>query len=330
MVEADYCLSRVTDRKHKIVRGITASNQAIQVIRVISLALRHARHQLESPLDELLQRENIPFTYRSTITGSTVNPAGRITIPGLFRLLEIISDRVQIISQSVDLDLCESMPGLNEKISKLDSLQITLRNLDFIFDEKGIWRFMGDDDRDTSSLLGQINACKSCLETMRDWFNPCLEYGALCYRLDSVDRFIVRSFMQGVSKVKAGESYTEYPFALVIRDLDSLIIGYFLDDSPDNMFRIEIQGLIVTLSLYGPASPALIPSPGFLTPFPLLWILHGEAQLSEYENFVERSPSLTGSFHARSSDEVMQFLSDIGYQISRYFPELSMCERIAG
>jgi len=330
MIESDYCLSRVTDRKHKIVRGILASNQAIQAIRVISLALCHARNQMDSPLDELLERESIPFRYRFTIIGSTVSPTGRITIPGLFRLLEIISDQVQIISQSVDQNLCESMPGLYEKISKLDSLQITLRNLDFIFDEEGIYRFIGDDDRDTSSLFGQINTCKSCLETMRDWYTPYLDYGALCYRLDSVDRFIVRSFMQGVSKVKAGESYAEYPFALVIRDLDSLIIGYFLDDSPDNMFRIEIQGLTVTLSLYGPAPPALIPSPGFLTPFPLLWILHREVQSSEYEHSVERSPSLTGSFHARSSDEVMQFLSDIGYQISRYFPELSMCERIAG
>ncbi len=330
MVESDYCLSRVTDRKHKIIRGITASSQAIQVIRIISLALRHARNQLETPLDELLQSENIPFTYRSTITGSIVSPAGRIAIPGLFRLLEILSDQVQIISQSVDQDLCESMPGLHEKISRLYSLQVTLRNLDFIFDEEGISRFIGDDGCDGNSLLGQISACKSCLETMRDWFTPCIEYGALCYRLDSVDRFIVRSFMQGVNKVKAGESYAEYPFALVIRDLDNLIIGYFLDDSPDNMFRIEIQGLTITLSLYSPASPALMPSSGFLTPFPLLWRMHADARLSEYDTSVEKPPLLTGSFHARSTDEVMQFLSDIGYQISRYFPELSMCERIAG
>ena len=113
MIESDFCLSRVTDRKQKIVRGIVASNQAIQVIRVINLALHHARNQLDSSLDELLHRENIPFTYRSTITNSSVSPTGRITIPGLFRLLEIISDQVQIISLSVDHDLCDSMPGLN-------------------------------------------------------------------------------------------------------------------------------------------------------------------------------------------------------------------------
>ncbi|PWR73906.1 hypothetical protein [Methanospirillum lacunae] len=330
MRDSDYCLSRVTNRKQRIIQGIDASNRAIQVIRVISLAIRNAKNQPVLNLDDLMQNEHIPFTYRSTIIGSHKSPTGKITIPGLFRLLEIISDQVRIITHSVDSDLYESMPGLHEKISRLYSFQVTLKNLDFIFDEERIVCFLGDDYSDADSLLGQINSCKSSFETMRDWFTPCLEYGALCYRLDLVDRFIVRSFMQGVNKVKSGEMYTEYPFALVIRDLDNLIIGYFLDDSPEKMFRIEIQGLSITLSLYSPASPNLMPSAGFLTPFSLLWRMHPSESSSGFDSSAQSSPLLTGSFHARSSDEVMQFLSDIGYQISRYFPDLSLCERIAG
>lgn len=329
-MNSDYCLSQVTNRKQRIIQGIEASNRAIQVIRVISLALQNAQNRPVLLLDDLMQREHIPLSYRSTIIGSHVSPVGKITIPGLFRLLEIISDQVQIIMHCVDSDLYESMPGLHEKISGLSSLQITLKNLDFIFDEERMGELFGDDGSDQKTLLHQISCCKSCLETMREWFSPCLEYGALCYRLDSVDRFIVRSFMQGVNKVKSGETYTEYPFALVIRDLDNLIIGYFLDDSPEKMFRIEIQGLTITLSMFNPASTGLMSSSGFYTPFPLLWRVHQNEPSSEVNLLAPSSPLLTGSFHARSSDEVMQFLSDIGYQISRYFPNLSLCERIAG
>ena len=188
------------------------------------------------------------------------------------------------------------MSGLHEKISALSSLQVSLKNLDFIFDEERMVDFLGDNDSDQNTLLRRISCCKSCLETMRDWFTPCLEYGALCYRLDCVDRFIVRSFMQGVNKVKSGELYTEYPFALVIRDLNNLIIGYFLDDSPEKMFRIEIQGLTITLSMFGPASPGLMPSAGFHTPFPLLWRVHQSEMSSGFYSSAQSSPILTGSF----------------------------------
>jgi hypothetical protein len=329
MMDSDYCLSLVSDRKQKIIRGIGASSKATLMILVINIAIRYARHELVYSLDEELQRQNISSSYRTTITGSVVYESGIISIPDMLILLEITSDQIDIMMQSVDQDYFESMPSLIAILSRLQSFQATLNNCNFVFDASGISLFMGADNPDVDSLFKQICSYKLCLETIQDWYTPIIDYGAICYGLKSVDRFIVRSFMQGVSKVKEGEIDTDYPFTLVVRDCDNLIIGYFLKNSPEQMFKIEIQGLIVHLNLYGQSSPCLLNCTGFFTPFSLLWRIQDNI-IPQNSSLHEVLPTLIGSFHARSSDEVMQFLSNIGYQINRHFPDLSVCERIAG
>ena len=252
MVDLDYCLSQITNKKQKIIRGIAAADQALKVAQALCLAYHHA---ITPDSEEVVPQAQILSYYRSIIEGSSVSDSGRIAIPGLFRLLDIITVQIKIMLLSTGIEYSFLIPDISEKKIQLISLMDSLKRLDFTFDTPELQMFMRDEEEETDTLISTLYTYQKCLNSLIDWYSPRIEYGAYCYHLKLVDRFMIRSFMQGARQEPATEGSSGYPVTLVIRDTNDLIIGYFLDELEEKMFKIEIKGLNITVSLYGTYPP---------------------------------------------------------------------------
>ena len=329
MVDLDYCLSQITNKKQKIIRGIVAADQALKVARVLCLAYRHATTP-HGDQEISQQTTQFPSYYRSIIEGSSVSDSGRIAIPGLFKLLDIITDQIHIMVSSAGIEYSFLIPDMSEKKNQLISRMNILKQLDFTFDTPELQTFMQEEEEETDTLGFKLYTYRMNLNSLLDWYSPSIVYGAYCYHLESVDRFMVRSFMQGARKESATERSSDYPVTLIIRENNDLIIGYFLDETEEKMFKIEIKGLNIMVNLYGTFPPYLTNTSGFTPPFTMIWRRNSCLSHNQSEDLNEKFPLVTGSFQARSSDEAMQFLSDLGYQIRYHFPEFSFCGKIAG
>jgi|GEM_PF-1441681 len=335
MVEIDPYLEKITWKKQNITRGLESANRAELLIRIIDLSIARAHNSAVTSIDEdLLFQKKIPENYRPHIEYSSLDPAGRITVPGIFRLLDGIYEEILIIAGSI-IEGIHLLPDFRpddgiDLINHLISMSKAIRDPDYINEHPDLSLLRNNENHEKDSLLGLIKISTCILEKIRECFSPRMEYGAFCYLLDPVDKYLVRAFMQGIYDNGAEDNDIEYPLILSIRERNKLIIGLFLGDLSREYYLIEIVGMEITIQAYGLYSH-LLPSVSGLPP-PLCVIWRRNYPISGRSGEEIGVPSLleSGTFIARSYDDAMLFLSDTGYHLMRNEPGFYSCGKISG
>jgi hypothetical protein len=135
--------------------------------------------------------------------------------------------------------------------------------------------------------------------------------------------------MQGVRGVRSEDEMDMFPVTIAAREDKRLIIGYYVNVT-ERIFRVEIQEFDVTVQIVGSSIQRFHATLGLNSIFPIPWRVITPGSIEFDTEIPGELPCITGTFHARSSDEVMQFLSYFGFQISRNILEFSACEQIVG
>ena len=108
-----------------------------------------------------------------------------------------------------------------------------------------------------------------------------------------------------------------------------LYIGLFQNSSVDQYFVIGIEGVMVKISIFG-LYPYLLGSVSSLSgPLHIVWRKYELPGTVESETDCA-VPLLTGTFYTRSSVEMMQYLSVIGYHLKNFRPDFSSIGKITG
>jgi hypothetical protein len=335
MVEIDPYLEKITWKKQNIIRGLESANRAGMLIRVIDLSVTRAHSNAVTWKDEnLLQQKKIPEYYRSHIEYSSIDPAGRITIPGIFKLLDSISDEIRIIAGSI-IEGIHLLPNFRsddgiDLINHLISMSKAIRDPDYINEHPDLSLLCNNGTHEKGSLMGLIEITTRILEDMSECFSPRMEYGAFCYLLDPVDKYLIRAFMQGIYDNRAEDNNIEYPLILSIRDRNRLIIGLFIGDLSREYYLIEIVGMEITIYVYGFYSHLLPSVTGLLAPLSVIWRKNYSISGRSREEIGVPLLFESGSFIARSYDDAMLFLSDTGYHLIRNKSGFYSCGKISG
>lgn len=330
MIDLDYSLSQITERKQHIIHGIAAADVTLIIIGVIRMACNYAtEHDKFSISDEILQQEGIPIQYKSIITASSQSSSGMMTIPGLYHFLDLISDQIPIINQSFHDDISSISDEVKENTSRLFLFNSNIKSLDYVSNDPTLSFFTGEGMKGSENLTDIIQSLKKRLVLMLEEFVPYKEYDAFCYLLESVDLYLVRSFMQGIKIVRTGDLYADVPYVIAVRDHPKLIIGYFFDEFSEKFCKIEIQGLNISVSMYGSYEQYQNGLSGIIAPSNSVWSKN-IIQSKIFDGYEIKNPLIIGSFHARSLEEVMLFLSDTANHISRNFTDFSISRKIAG
>lgn len=334
MIDSDLCLEKITSKKKIFMQGFEATNDVSQFIRVLDRAIEHAQHGPCSPDSESAHNHNtLPDQYRFMIEGSSVDDAGIIMIPGVFRLFDRISDDLLVIAESLLEGMTVLFPERSyealEVRNRILHFNEMLRDPDCISNQPGLsfLRIYGVDNPDT--LFGTIHIARCTLKEMIHQLTPREEYGAFCYNLESSDRFMIRAFLQGVNRMRGVDSF-DSPITLGMKDRDTLIIGLFMDEFQDRYFLIKIRGLSLTIQLFERYPKAMNSFSCHMAPLQILWRRNYPVTESFDDMREDNLPVESGSFHARSLTDAIQFLSDAGYYLSRYNPEHYFCGKIAG
>lgn len=331
MADLDYCLSLITPKKQHIIHGIAAIEICLIIVRVMQKAYSHAIQKSECLIsDEELQLEGIPVQYKPIMNGSSISPSGSITIPGLFRLLDQISEQIPVISRPVHDETFPGTEEMKENLSRLIILNSTVRNPDYLAPGLAPDVLFGKEDRKTETLRGVLESIKRGLIQMMEGFTPDTAYGAFCYHLNPEDRYYIRSFMQGIAVTKRDDLDDRTSVILAVRECNRLIIGYIFDEFAEKALKIEIFVQNITVSLFGTHLQYADSPFGLLSPVYCSRRDPAVASSKVSDGCEQAYPLVTGSFQARSSDEVMQFLSDTGYHISRYLLDSFICRKITG
>lgn len=325
MTDNKHPSGEITPKRLRIARGIEAADKALMIIQVINQAYRHTRGSTSEPAEPLYTGV-IPPYFVSVIEGSSFSNEGRISIPGLYQLLDIINDQIMLMIQAGDKQIASEVPDLIEKVSQLLTLNATLRDPDFITDNPDITHVIGDETRSGQTLAGLITGIRGTLVSIQETLTPSFAYGASCYHLEPADRFLIRSFMQGVNRVRADTQPDTYPRVIASRDHARLTIAYY-DASSYPAFTIEIQNLTIMMTYTAPRMTVSRPGYGLIPGIDMVW--KHELPVSDTSG-CQKSTQLSGSFQARSPDEVLQMLSSIGYHISRTVPADAPGQKIAG
>lgn len=334
MNDMDYCLSRITSQKQQLIQGINAAETALGHITLINAAKLYAQ---KSDLEKLpftdSFRQEIIRNNKSFIECSSCNDSGIITIPGIFRIIDIIKEQTDIITNSIELSFSlldySKRTDIQSIQKQLTNIFLVIRNPDCITDNSALEYLQDSDSDNTTTLPGCIRKLHHNLLEMNRKLSPKTEFGAYCYILEPSDRYLVRSFMQGIGEVKNNDIMNDFPVTLAIRDKDILIIGYFSHKYTGNLFRIEMRGLSITVTISGLYTQLLTSVTGIFAPLNLVWRYHFSAGKKSNEMNV-MSPPVKGSYHARSLDDAMQFFSEVGYHINRYAQDFSQCGKITG
>lgn len=330
MIDLDYSLSQITERKQHIIHGIAAADVALIIIGVIRMACNYATmHDKYSISDEVLQQEGIPIQYKSIIAASSQSSSGMMTVPGLYHFLDLISEQIPIINQSFHDEISSISDEVKENTSRLYLFNSNIKSLDYVSNDPTLSFFTGKGMKKSDNLTEIIQSLKKSLVLMLEEFVPYKEFNAFCYLLESVDLYLVRSFMQGINIAGTGNLYADVPFALAVRDCNKLIIGYFFDEFSEKFCKIEILGLNISVSMYGSFNQNQNCLSGILTPSNSVWSKN-ILQSKIFEGSELKNPLMIGSFHARSLEEVMLFLSDTANHISRNLTDFSISRKIAG
>lgn len=134
--------------------------------------------------------------------------------------------------------------------------------------------------------------------------------------------------MQGVRSFSSDESESD-PHTLFYREGKRLYIGLFQNSSVDQYFMIGIEGVMVKISMFGLYSHLPGSVSGLSGLIHIVWRKH------ELTNTMDSGsdcavPLLSGIFYARSSVEMMQYLSVIGYHLKNFRPDFSSTGKITG
>ena len=334
MIDCDLCLEKITYKKKAILKGFEATDDVSLFIRVLDRAIEHAQYGLYcADRESVYSHHAVPDQYRFMIEGSSVDYSGIITIPGVFRLFDRISEDLRVIAESLLMGMSVLFPERSfeamEVRNRILHFNEILRDPDCITNQPGLpfLRIHGTDNTDT--LYGIIHLARCTLKEMIHHLTPHEEYGAYCYNLESSDRFMIRAFMQGVNRMR-GSDFFDYPITLGIKDRDTLIIGLFMDEYHERYSLIKIKGLSLTIQLFERYPNPMNSFSCHMAPLQILWRRSYPVYESFDDTMADTLPVESGSFHARSLTDAMQFLSDAGYYISRYSPEYHSRGKIAG
>ena len=132
--------------------------------------------------------------------------------------------------------------------------------------------------------------------------------GAVCYHIEPEDRYLIRSFMLGIHAIyPTGHRYT--PRVSVLRIGSELLISLIPIGKSKPRFLLQIIGLEGTLSLQGVKTENITNFQSHFKKYLMDWRKGKIQSRSTSDTNYSSSTGIYSTFHARSYDELLQFLT---------------------
>lgn len=333
MINVDSYLEKITPKKKAIIQGILASDNARVLLHVIGMSVLHVQSEKKSYLYAENEEFLIPSRYKSVITCSSQGPEGIVTIPGFFKLIDEISDAILVTCEGLKEGISLHVPSHYQDgwqvTVQLASFYKRIRDPDFILEYPDLSTLWTTNHKEEQSLIDLLSVARTILIGMYDFMEPEKNYGAYCYLTDTMDRYLIRAFMQGILRFNTDSDDPEYPLIVVFRDNNKLFIGLFIREYSKEYFIIEINQLTIHIRVLS-RFPCIYNFATRLHGLPGVLIQKKFSGDKVFQNSGNAFLIESGIFHSRSNDEMMQFLADTGYHLLNYDSEFSPCGKIAG
>ncbi|MDD1729480.1 MAG: hypothetical protein LUQ50_10465 [Methanospirillum sp.] len=132
--------------------------------------------------------------------------------------------------------------------------------------------------------------------------------GADCYQIEPEDRYLIRSFMLGIHAIyPTGHRYT--PRVSALRNGSELYISLIPIGKNKPRFLLQVIGLEGTLSLQGVKTESITKFQSHFKKYLMDWRKGKIQSRSLFNNHCPNSTGIYSTFHARSYDELLQFLT---------------------
>lgn len=300
--------------KDQVTKSRAASNHAESILSVLRHAFNYARTSRDQniPINEIPSLNISPYCSKTLITGSFQDKKGKVGIPGLLWMMD-----------SLCLSLLEmvSMFQENSPYAKPDLFNrakeyiLSYRDPD-AFDNDVILNTIASQDTGSPySLCGLIKEIRQNLDHIERNIPSEQVGGADCYQIFPEDRFLIRSFMLGIHAIYPnGHKHT--PKVCIIRKGTDLEITFIPVEKNRPTFFLNIVGLVGTMNLQGVKTDQITKYQSQFKKYLTIWRDVKKDSESRSETTVPSSKGMYSSFHARSYDELMQFLTYTSHQMS--------------
>ena len=300
--------------KDQVTKSRAASNHAESILSVLRHAFNYARTSRDQniPINEIPPLNISPYSSRTLITGSFLDQTGKVGIPGLLWMMD-----------SLCLSLFEMVSVFQENspyakpdlFNRAKEYILSYRDPD-AFDNDVVFSTIESQDTGSPySLCGLIKEIRQNLDHIERNIPSEQVGGADCYQIFPEDRFLIRSFMLGIHAIYPnGHKHT--PKVCIIRKGTELEIKFIPVEKNRPTFFLNIVGLVGTVNLQGVKTDQITKYQSQFKKYLNVWRDIKQDSDSRSETPDVSRKGMYSSFHARSYDELMQFLTYTSHQMS--------------
>ena len=159
-----------------------------------------------------------------------------------------------------------------------------------------------------------IRTVETILVPIREKLIPEDVYGATVYLAEPEDVYLIRSFMIGLNQTESLRCEHPGLGTTVIRAGSSLLIMNEIGITDNNFLVLNVKGLNITITYVDPHILRISFFQSMMKPYPVIWkeiISKSRSGKNQFRHIHHA----TGSFSARSQDEVMMFFSHLSSHI---------------
>lgn len=300
--------------KDQISRSIAASDHAESIISIIGQAFQHAR----SPRNVLTQRteiprlENIPYRPEILIAGSSLDRDGNVVIPGLLWMIDSLCLSLQQMIQIFNDESPYAKPDL---FNRTKDYIFSYRDPDTITNDTTLSTISSPDPSHPHSMQGLIREIRQSLVYIEKSIRYERVGGVDCYQIEPEDRYLIRSFMLSIHAIyPSGHKYT--PKISISRTGEALLIRFVPAEKNRPSFLLQVTGLVGTVCLEGGKATNITKCQSHFGKYLMVWREKKKQSRSTFRELPLNTTGISSTFHARSYDELMQFLTYTSHQMA--------------
>ncbi len=300
--------------KEQVMKSRDASNHAESILSVIRHAFHYARTPRDpnTPIKEIPLLKNSPYSLHTLIAGSFQDKTGKVGIPGLLWMMDSLCIS---LFEMVSIFQENSPYAKPDLFNRAKEYILSFRDPDAIDNELLLSTIASQDTGSPYSICGLIKEIRQNLDHIERSIPSEQVGGADCFQIFPEDRFLIRSFMLGIHAIyPSGHKHT--PKVSIIRKGTELEITFTPVEKNKPSFSLLVVGLVGTISLKGVKAEHITKYQGHFKKYLTVWRDRKKESHTETDTHNVIRKGVYSSFHARSHDELMQFLTYTSHQMS--------------
>ncbi|HWQ66697.1 MAG TPA: hypothetical protein VN372_07485 [Methanospirillum sp.] len=297
-----------------VQKALTAGDKSQYYLNIIKAAIDNAENPdiKRDPLSDLRERVDIKNQkFDSVISETRISPEGMYHIPFFDEIIARLSAAILDLVNPFSSETYYSNPPLLERAQLLLD---TFTGPEFPLYRNDERINLLHEEYPGENFISLIREVEEILIPLQEKMAPEDVYGSTAYMIEPEDMYLIRSFMIGLNRTESLRFDHPGLGTQVIRVGDSLIIENEVGMTDAHVLVLLINGLNVTIRYTDVHLSRVSFFQSVMGPYPVLW----KEIISR--NYLKGEPGelyhiATGTFSARSGEELLMFISALSSKI---------------